>query len=159
MTRPWSAPCYVGEVDQAWVDYNGHMRDAFYLLPMSMASDEMMNRIGLDERGRSLLGHTLYTLEAHLHFLAEARLGARIEVGSRLVEHDAKRLRLCHLMYLGAERRLCAASEQLLINIDVASGRSTPFADRVVARIDHGIDAAEALEWRQWAGQRIALKK
>lgn len=30
-----------------WVDYNGHLRDAYYLLIFSYATDALMERIGL----------------------------------------------------------------------------------------------------------------
>ena len=49
-----------------WVDYNDHLRDAFYLLIFSYATDALMTRIGLDHAGRERSGHTLYTLECHL---------------------------------------------------------------------------------------------
>ena len=45
----------------AWVDYNGHLRDAYYLLICSFATDGLMDLIGLDEAGRVRSGHTLST--------------------------------------------------------------------------------------------------
>ena len=36
-----------------WVDYNGHLRDAFYLLIFSHATDALMDQLGLDEAGRA----------------------------------------------------------------------------------------------------------
>ena len=41
-----------------WVDYNDHLRDAFYLLIFSYATDALMTRIGLDQAGRERSGHT-----------------------------------------------------------------------------------------------------
>ncbi|NQD80797.1 thioesterase, partial [Pseudomonas sp. CrR14] len=39
-------------VQADWVDYNGHLRDAYYLLICSFATDGLMDLIGLDEAGR-----------------------------------------------------------------------------------------------------------
>ena len=39
---------YRTTVQEDWVDYNGHLRDAFYLLIFSYATDALMERIGLD---------------------------------------------------------------------------------------------------------------
>ena len=58
-----------------WVDYNGHLRDAFYLLIFSFATDAFMDRIGLASDVRDASGHSLFTLEAHLNFLHEVKLG------------------------------------------------------------------------------------
>ena len=39
---------YTTQVQPAWVDYNGHLRDAFYLLIFSYATDALMDILGLD---------------------------------------------------------------------------------------------------------------
>ncbi|MGY5799659.1 thioesterase family protein, partial [Rheinheimera faecalis] len=44
-----------------WVDYNGHLRDAFYLLVFSYATDALMAHIGLDSQNRDASGHSLFT--------------------------------------------------------------------------------------------------
>ncbi|NDH54336.1 MAG: thioesterase, partial [Betaproteobacteria bacterium] len=62
-----------------WVDYNGHLRDAYYLLLFSLATDALMAQLGLDEAGRAATGHSLYTLECHLNFVQEVKLGQQVE--------------------------------------------------------------------------------
>ncbi|SDI22137.1 acyl-CoA thioester hydrolase [Pseudomonas benzenivorans] len=118
-----------------WVDYNGHLRDAFYLLIFSYASDALMDRLGLDEAGRARSGHTLYTLECHLNYLAEVKLGQVVEVRTQLLAHDRKRLHIHHGLYAPGGEQLLAASEQMLMNIDRASGRSAPFDSAVLALV------------------------
>src|SRR4051794_36819137 len=46
-----------------WIDYNAHLRDAYYSLIFSLATDALMDRIGLDEPYRKRTRNTLYTLE------------------------------------------------------------------------------------------------
>ncbi|MCG4453061.1 thioesterase family protein [Pseudomonas sp. MMS21-TM103] len=118
-----------------WVDYNGHLRDAFYLLIFSYATDALMDHLGLDEAGRARCGHTLYTLECHLNYLAEVKLGAEVEVRTQLLAHDSKRLHIHHGLYLPGADSALAESEQMLMNIDSASGRSAPFDEQVLARV------------------------
>lgn len=118
-----------------WVDYNGHLRDAFYLLIFSYATDALMDRLGLDEAGRARTGHTLYTLECHLNYLAEVKLGAEVEVRTQLLAHDRKRLHIHHGLYYPGGEQLLAASEQMLINIDSRSARSAAFDEQVLARL------------------------
>ena len=36
---------YTTQVQPAWVDYNGHLRDAFYLLIFSYATDALMDGV------------------------------------------------------------------------------------------------------------------
>ena len=126
---------YKTAVQPAWVDYNGHLRDAYYLLICSFASDGLMDLIGLDEGGRARTGHTLYTLECHLNFLAEVKLGVELRVRTQLLGHDHKRLHIHHLVERCDDGRVVAESEQMLMNVDTATGRSAAFAVQVAQQI------------------------
>ncbi|UXY53472.1 thioesterase family protein [Pseudomonas tohonis] len=128
-----------------WVDYNGHLRDAFYLLIFSYATDALMARIGLDEAGRASTGHTLYTLECHLNYLAEVKLGARVEVRTQVLASDAKRLHIHHGLYYPGGDELLAASEQMLMNVDSESARSAPFAEAVAGCVAGLVEAHRQL--------------
>ena len=90
-STPLPLVCFEGVVLPEWVDYNGHLRDAFYSLLFSYCVDGLMDRIGLDAAGREALSHSLFTLEAHIHYLREVKLGAALEVRAQVVAIDAKR--------------------------------------------------------------------
>jgi acyl-CoA thioester hydrolase len=155
MSRPLTT--FQGEVLAEWTDYNGHLRDAFYLLPCSYATDALMERIGLGEAGRAATGHTLYTLEAHLNYLAEAWRGQGLEVRTQLLAHDRKRLHLLHGLYRREDGALLAASEQMLMNIDSASGRSAPWHPDVEAHIAALAAEQAGLEPLPYHGRTIGL--
>ena len=126
---------YKTAVQPEWVDYNGHLRDAYYLLICSFATDGLMDLIGLDEAGRARSGHTLYTLECHLNFLAEVKLGVEVQVRTQLLGHDRKRLHIHHLIERCDDGQIVAESEQMLMNIDTLAGRSAPFDTQVEVRV------------------------
>ncbi len=126
---------YTTAVQADWVDYNGHLRDAYYLLICSFATDGLMDLIGLDEAGRARTGHTLYTLECHLNFLAEVKLGVEVQVRTQLLGHDRKRLHIHHLIERCDDGQIVAESEQMLMNIDTLAGRSAPFDAQVEVRV------------------------
>lgn len=85
---------YRDTVKPEWVDYNGHLRDAFYMLIYSLATDAFMDRIGLEDAGRRARQRPLYTLEAHINYLREIKEGAAVRVESRVLGHDRKRIHL-----------------------------------------------------------------
>src|SRR3546814_5890908 len=87
---------YQTRVLPEWVDYNGHLRDAFYLLIFSYATDALMDHLGMDSQNREASGHSLFTLELHLNYLHEVKLDAQVEVRTQIIGHDAKRLHLYH---------------------------------------------------------------
>lgn len=146
-----------GTVSADWVDFNGHLRDAFYMLLFSFGSDGMMDLIGLDEAGRAATGHSMFTLECHVNYLLEVRQGAAVEVRTQFIGHDAKRLHFCHSLHLADAQPAMAISAQMCMNIDMGARRSTPFAPPVLARIQ-AIAAQHAnLPRPDYLGRVIAL--
>jgi acyl-CoA thioester hydrolase len=146
-----------GEVPGEWTDYNGHLRDAFYLLIFSYATDGLMARIGLDTAGREASGHSLFTLECHLNFLHEVKQGERVEVHTRVLGHDHKRVHLYHSLYRRGGDAELAASEQMLLHVDLAGPKSAPFEHAVAQRLSAFADRTQAMAPPQWVGRRIAL--
>jgi len=140
-----------------WVDYNGHLRDAYYLLIFSHATDALMDAMGLDAAGRAASGHSLFTLECHLNFLHEVKADAQLEVRVRLLALDAKRLQLHFGLYLAGESELLAASEQLLLHVDLAGPRSAPFAPAVYDWLATRLAAQQDEPWPEHVGRVIGL--
>lgn len=148
---------YKAAVQHDWVDYNGHLRDAYYLLICSFATDGLMDLIGLNEAGRARTGHTLYTLECHLNFLAEVKLGVELQVRTQLLGHDRKRLHIHHLLERCDDRQVVAESEQMLMNIDMATGRSAPFAGDVAGRVADLGEAQRGVVRSAYVGRVMGL--
>lgn len=94
MTLDTPLTIYRDVVRPEWVDYNGHLRDAFYLLIFSFATDALLDRIGLDDAARKTRRRSVYTLEAHIAYLHEIKEGQRVRVDARVFAFDAKRLHL-----------------------------------------------------------------
>ena len=148
---------YSTPILEEWVDYNGHLRDAFYLLIFSYATDALMDRLGLDSQNREASGHSLFTLEVHLNYLHEVKLGAHVEVRTQLLGHDKKRLHVYHSLHLVGDERALAGNEQMLLHVDLAGPRSAPFGE-------HTLTLLQAIEREQrdlptpaYVGRTIAL--
>lgn len=140
-----------------WVDYNGHLRDAFYLLIFSHATDALMDQLGLDEAGRARTGHTLYTLECHLNYLVEVKEGETVEVRTLLLAHDGKRLHIHHALHRPGEAASLAQSEQMLMNIDTATGRSALFDAAVAQRVQQLADTQRDWPMPEYVQRLIGL--
>ncbi|MBC3373548.1 thioesterase family protein [Pseudomonas sp. SWRI92] len=140
-----------------WVDYNGHLRDAFYLLIFSYATDALMDRLGLDSQSREASGHSLFTLELHLNYLHEVKLGADVEVHTQIIGHDAKRLHLYHSLHLAGGDKELAGNEQMLLHVDLAGPRSTPFTELTLGRLKTLLDSQADLPTPTYTGRVIAL--
>lgn len=148
---PERLPDFHRTVQPEWIDYNGHMSEAFYVLVFGHATDEMMAEVGLGPGYRERTGCSLYTVEAHVRYLREVKEGAGLVVRTRILGADAKKARFTHEMYEGEPTPDSApvATTELLA-LHVGESATVPFPDGVRARL-------EALtEWPPaWAGRSI----
>jgi acyl-CoA thioester hydrolase len=125
----WSEP-----VQDAWIDYNGHLSEPYYVLVLGHATDAVMAHVGLGPEERARRGDSLFTVEAHVRYLDQVPPGARLEVASRVIGATSKLLRIWHDLYVDGTLR--ATEEILGVHVDTATGRSSPFPDEVAARIE-----------------------
>lgn len=142
-----------------WVDYNGHLRDAYYLLIFSYATDAFMQRIGLDAVQRGQAGHSLFTLEAHINYLHEVKLGTPVRVYTRVIGHDHKRVHLYHSLLGAGEERPLAISEQMLLHVTLEGPAAAPFSARSQAMLTNIVyqQAGQNPPLAEYLGRVIAL--
>ena len=102
-----------------------------------------MDALGLDSENREASGHSLFTLELHLNYLHEVKLGAEVEVHTQLIAHDAKRLHLYHSLHRVGDDKELAGNEQMLLHVDLAGPQATLFTEATLQRLA-AISAAQA---------------
>lgn len=120
-------------VRDEWVDYNGHLSEAYYVLVFGHATDAVMESVGLGPEYRAETAASLFTVEAHIRYLDQVPGGARLEVRSSVVGCTEKLMRIWHEMYVGD--RLRATEEVLGVHVDTTTGRSSPFPAAVAEQI------------------------
>lgn len=100
-----------------WIDYNGHLRDAYYSLIFSLATDALMDRVGLDDAYRTRTRCTLYTLEMHIHFLHEVMKTDVVDVSVRILGTDRKRIHAALDMRCDRYPDPVATAELMLLHV------------------------------------------
>lgn len=143
-------PDHTATVRPEWIDYNGHMNEAFYVLVFGHATDAMMIETGMGQKYREESGCSLYTAEAHVRYLREVSQGTELTVATRILGVDAKKVRLVLEMRAADVEEPVATSELLMIHVDQGAGRAAPFPDRVRERFASLTEKAP-----EWAGGSI----
>jgi len=113
-------PIYQTAIQPEWIDYNGHVCDAYYGLIVSVAIDALMDRVGLDEAYRSRSGCTIYTLEMHLNYLKEVHQSDLALVGVRIVALDHKRIHAAFEITRSGKPGVAATAEVMLLHVQRA---------------------------------------
>ncbi len=127
-----------------WIDYNGHMRDAFYGLVFSHAVDAFQDDVGLDAAYRAATGCTIYLVEQHSRFFAEVKQGDGLAVETRVIASDARRFHLHLTMLSGGV--VCAVGEFMELHVRQSPRpKVAEMPDEIAARIAAAhLNAAEA---------------
>ena len=110
-------PLYQTAIRPEWIDYNGHLRDAYYALIVSQASDALMDRIGLDAAYRTRTGCTLYTVEMHIHYLHEVKETDTVTVALRLTGADRKRIHAAFELARASQPGVVATAEVMMLHV------------------------------------------
>jgi acyl-CoA thioester hydrolase len=128
---------YATAIQPEWIDYNGHLRDAYYVLIVSAATDALMDRIGLDAAYRARTQCTLYTVEMHVHFLDEVKAADTALVDVRILGVDHKRIHAAFDLRRAAASGVVAVVEMMLLHVrqEPSGAASTPFPPAVSAAL------------------------
>jgi acyl-CoA thioester hydrolase len=120
-----------------WIDYNGHLRDAYYGLIVSYASDALMDRLGMDAAYRERTRNTLYTVEMHVHYLREVKKSDIVLVNVRMLGADQKRIHAAFDVVREADAVVAASAELMLLHVHQGETvRTTAFPPEVSSAID-----------------------
>ena len=158
MMIPAPLTLYDGSVLEEWIDINGHMNVAYYVLAFDWATDKLFDFIGVGGDYLAQRGQSMFALEAHVTYQRELHQGDPLRVTTQLLGFDAKRLHFFHNLYHGTEGFLAATSEWLAMHIDMDARRSAPFPDDIAAHLADIVTAHAALSRPPEVGRVIGLK-
>lgn len=141
-------PIYRTAILPEWIDYNQHLRDAYYGVVISLAIDQWMDTVGIDEAYRTRTHCTLYSLEMHIHWLKEVKAGASLSVNAIVLGLDSKRLHLGIELRADADVAPVATAEIMLLHYRQGdTPGATPFPDDIVRAIDALRQADDGSTW------------
>lgn len=140
-----------------WIDYNGHLMDAYYSVAFTEATEALLDHVGLGAAYRARTGCGIYTVESHVCFKASVRLGEQLRYVSQVLGCDAKRLHVFHRIVLASGSE-AATNELMFLHVDGATERVTAMpADRLAAVCALAAEHAP-LPVPPEAGRRIAMR-
>src|SRR5579863_9601649 len=128
-----------GSVLPEWIDANGHMNLAYYVVLFDQATDVIYDALGVGQAYRDATGNSTFTAEAHTLYEREVRVGERVRVVPHLLGVDAKRLHYFHEMFHLEDGHRVAAQELICLHIDLRIRRVAPFPPDLLARLHEAV--------------------
>ena len=146
-------------IEEAWIDYNGHLNMAYYNVLFDRAVDDVLIELGLGPAYAEERKASYFTVETHLCYVGELSLSDQAVVESRLIDADDKRLHVYQELYHAGEGWLSATSEQMHLHVDMEARRAAPWPDDIRARIDAMLARHQTLTPPDRVGRRIGIPR
>ena len=126
---------YTTSVKPEWIDYNGHMQDAFYGLVFSYAVDAFQDWVGFDAAYRAATDCTIYLVEEHKYFLREVRESDPLNVQIKVLGVSDKVFHLHCVMQSGGHD--VAVSELMEMHVcQKPTPKGTPIPKTIAVRLN-----------------------
>jgi acyl-CoA thioester hydrolase len=135
------------KVPEEFIDENGHMNISDYFRICSHAIWKTTITVGLGERYIAEHNQSLFTVEQHMRYFGELRLGERFSVHVRLIERSA---RVVHAMAFVVDQEkqvLACTQEATLVHVSTDTRSSIDLPAAIAVELDDLIGAADALGW------------
>lgn len=183
MTHDWSSEDqqaaklmfrWQGLVRPEWIDYNGHMNVAYYVLAFDEADDQSLyKRLNLTEQFRTISNMSTMTVEAHVRYLREVVEAETYCVYSQIIDYDTKRWHEVQYMVRGdtadgedpfvldpsniAKENLIATHEHIALSVDLSSRRVSPWHEETLDRLHAVWQEHKHISRPEWLGKTIGI--
>jgi acyl-CoA thioesterase FadM len=123
-------------VPDDYIDENGHMNITKYFELGAWAPWARLGELGIGESYIPQRGLSFFTVEHHIRYLAELRLGEAFSVRPALVARTGKAVHAVSFVVDEARDRIACTMELLYVHVSMESRRATPIPDDVAASLD-----------------------
>lgn len=146
------------DLEEDWIDYNGHLNMAFYNVLFDRGCDHGFELLGMGPDYAENRKLTIYTAEAHVRYLREVHLGDKVRASFQIIDHDEKRLHVFQELR-HADGWLSATSETIALHIDMNGPNVAPFPDDVLEKLTEMGRQHSRLPYPENAGRRIEIRR
>ena len=148
---------YEDVVRPEWIDSNGHMNLAYYVVVFDLATDKLYAALGIGDAYREASGNSCFTAETHTLYEREVHLGDRLLVRTWLLGVDIKRVHYFHELFHIDSGERSAVQELMALHIDMRIRRVAPFPVERLAALESAVARYAPSELPKGAGRRIAM--
>ena len=147
---------YGDTVRSEWIDFNGHMNVAYYVLAFDRATDRLLEHLGLGEEYARRENNSVFVVDMNVTYRMELRDGESFNVTTQLLGFDQKRIHFFHEMFRDGGD-LVATNEILALHVDLSIRRATAIPSAASSKLTELESIHGGLPWPEAAGRVIQL--
>lgn len=140
-----------------YIDHNGHMNVAYYVLTFDHATDAFFDHVGLGAGYRERTNCTTFAVEGHITYDREVKLDDPLRFTTQLLGFDQKRIHYFHHMFHAEKGFLASTTELMSLHVDSIKRRTTPFSQDIIDALAKVWDVHSLLPRPLQAGRSISL--
>ncbi len=148
---------YEDVVRPEWIDSNGHMNLAYYVVVFDLATDKFYEDIGIGTTYRAATGNSSFVAETHTVYEREVHLGDKLLIRTWLLGADSKRVHYFHEMFHAESGERSAVQELMALHIDMTVRKVAACPPALEASLAGMVARYAPAELPKGAGRRIAM--
>ncbi len=148
-----------GVVKPEWIDYNGHMNVAYYLLAFDLSGDELWREFGITDEYVHTTNNSTFAVECHITYQRELKEGEAYCITSQVLAYDEKRIHFFQRMYHAEDKYLAATAEWMNLHVDLESRRVTAWPVDILKSIGEWVSQQQTGDYPGEAGKRMRVQK
>ena len=148
-----------GKVLSEWIDINGHMNVAYYVLAFDLGVDTLWARLGMTDEYIETSKCSTFAVESHVTYQMELKEGDKFLITSQILAYDEKRIHQFQRMYHAEEKFLSATAEWMNLHVDLTTRRVTPFPASVMTAMQKYANDQGVLPTPAEAGNIMNIRK
>jgi acyl-CoA thioester hydrolase len=148
-----------GKVLPEWIDINGHMNVAYYILAFDLAVDTLWGQLGITDEYIETTQCSTFAVDCHVSYQAELKESEPYVVTSQILAYDNKRIHQFQRMYHAEKEYLAATAEWLNLHVDLTSRRVKSFPQSILAVLQAYTAAQGVLPKPDEAGKTMKIRK
>jgi acyl-CoA thioester hydrolase len=144
-------------VQPEWIDSNGHMNIAYYMMVFDDAFGQVYRDFGYREDELTTWNASNFVAEMHITYQRELHAGDPLRVTTQLLGFNEKRCNFIQHLYHAGEGFLAATNEWLIAYVDMTTRRSAVMPALQQQRLARVLAAHRHLPVPSEAGRAIRL--
>jgi acyl-CoA thioester hydrolase len=124
-----------GKVLPEWIDFNGHMNVAYYVLAFDQGVDALWLDFGITPEHVQQNHSSTFAVETHVLYKQELKVDEPYVVTAQILAFDNKRIHQFQRMYHAESGILAATAEWMTLHVDLEKRRVAPWPTKIL----HGI--------------------
>jgi acyl-CoA thioester hydrolase len=146
-----------GVVLPEWIDVNGHMNVAWYVLAFDLGVDALWDEFGITAEYIEQAAGSTFAVECHITYQQELVEGDPYVVTAQMLGYDDKRIHQFQRLYHAEKNYLAATAEWMNLHVDLVSRRVSPWPASILARLAQFAAGQSGQPYPREAGKQMRI--